>query len=254
MFVLLASLTLGACSSSDDNSTSSSYTETIVNEAPVWKVDWSYNQEGPEWTKPEYTEPEFAVIYENWTILKVQIEDALMPYTSEGDMLALFINGELRGLTGPSVNVSSEQTDNGKFLLKVWGNETGSETVSMTLQYYNKTLKHVFTLSDFIKLDSDETTGIDNAFIPEFTLGAAKYPVVKTTTVEPLLTKAGITPASGNIVAAFVGDECRGTATLSSVGSTSLLIYGKSSGESITLKCYDATGGKLYTIPDAVKM
>lgn len=251
--VLLASLTLGACSSSDDDNNGggggNAYTETTVSEAPVWQVDWSNNQERPNWTEPEY-----SAVYENWTILKVQIEETLMPYTSEGDLMALFINGELRGLAGPSVNVGSDQTNNGKFLLKAWGNETGTETVSMTLQYYNQTLKHVFTLSGDISLNSDETTGIDEAFIPQFTLGAAKYPVQKTVTVESLLTKVGLTPTDGNIVSAFVGDECRGTAILSTGASTSLLIYGRSAGESVTLKCYDATGGKLYTIPNAVSM
>ena len=98
------------------------------------------------------------------------------------------------------------------------------------------------------------TTGIDEAFVPEFTLGSAKYPVQKTVDVEPLLTKVGLTPVSGNMVAAFVGEECRGTVSLASSGSTQLLIFGRNAGESLTLKYYDATAGKLYTIPDAVKL
>ena len=59
---------------------------------------------------------------------------------------------------------------------------------------------------------------------------------------------------SGNMVAAFVGEECRGTVSLASSGSTQLLIFGRNAGESLTLKYYDATAGKLYTIPDAVKL
>jgi hypothetical protein len=78
--------------------------------------------------------------------------------------------------------------------------------------------------------------------------------VQKTVAVEPLLTKVGITPASGNTVAAFVGEECRGTVSLSASGSTQLLIFGRNAGESLTLKYYDASAGKLYTIPDAVKL
>lgn len=123
----------------------------------------------------------------------------------------------------------------------------------MSLQYYSQTLKHLFTLTDNITLNSDETTGIDEAFIPEFTFGSAKYPVMKAAVVEPLLTKVGITPVSGNKVGAFVGEECRGTVTLSASGATQLLIYGRSAGESVTLKYYDSATSKLYTIPDAVK-
>ena len=256
LFVLLASLVLGACKDDDDsnsngNGTSpeTAYTETAVSEAPAWQIDWSNNQERPNWT-----EPDFSSIYENWTILKVQIEEALQPYASKDDLMALFVNGELRGLASPAVTVGDNQTSSGKFLMKAYGNESGSETVNMSLQYYSQTLKHLFTLTDDITLDSDETTGIDEDFIPLFTNGSTKYPVVRTVGVEPLLTKVGLTPVSGNVVGAFVGDECRGTAYLSAHGSTSLTVYGRSAGESVTLKYYNAAKGHLFTIPDAVKM
>ena len=129
MSMLLASLVLGACSSGDSNSDDNgngkgngnnpAYTETILSEPPTWQIDWSYNQERPSWTEPD------ATLYENWTILKVLIEDELKPYTSEGDMMALFVNGELRGMATPAVIVGSNQVENGKFVMKAWGNEGG---------------------------------------------------------------------------------------------------------------------------------
>ena len=222
IFAALASLFLGACSSSDNSDNKQpSYTETAQTEAPAWLMDWSNNQERPDWT-----EPDFPSIYENWTVMKVQIEKTLEPYTSEGDLLALFVNGELRGLAGPAVIVGSDQVDNGKFVLKVWGNETDNETVNMSL----------------------------NDFVPEFTKGSAKYPITKTVTVEPVLNGVGLTPAGDNPIGAFVGEECRGTATLSQGGTTHLTIYGRTAGESVTLKYYDAAKQILYTLPDAVKM
>ena len=246
---LLASLVLGACSSDDDNeSQNDPYTETSVSEAPVWQIDWNYNQERPEWQKPD------GSLYQNWTTMMVQIEDALKPYVSEGDLMALFVNGELRGLANPAVTLSGEQTGSTKFLMKAYGNESESDVVNVSLQYYSQTLKHIFTLSDRITLDSDESTGIDDDYVPQFTLGSAKYPVLKTVNVEPMLTNAGITPVQGNQVGAFVGDECRGTATLSASGITPVVIYGRSEGESLTLKYYDAAKGVLYTISDAVKL
>ena len=247
MLVLLASLILGACSS-DDDSSNGGFSATTVSEAPVWQIDWSNDQARPNWTEPDGT------LYETFTILKVRIEEELQPYVSEGDMMALFVNNELRGLASPAVIVSTGEIDGGKFLMKAWGNESGTETVRMTLQYYSQTLKHIFTLEDDISLDADVTTGFDEEFIPEFTLGSAKYPVVKTVGVESLLSKVGIIPVSGNTVAAFVGTECRGTVSLSVSGSTQLVIYGRTAGESVSLKYYDATAGKLYTIQDAVKL
>ena len=251
MIVLLASLVLGACSSDSDSNgnepKNTGYTETIVSEAPVWAIDWTNNQERPNWAEPAQGS------YENSTILKVQIEETLKPFASDGDLLAIFINGELRGMAAPAQTLSG-QAEPGKFLLKAWGNESGTETVNMSLQYYSQKLKHLFTLSGDINLDSDETTGIDEAFIPEFTYGSAKYPVTKTVAVEPLLTKVGLTPASGNMVGAFVGEECRGTVSLSTSGSTQLLIFGRTAGESLTLKYYDVLAGKLYTIANIVMM
>lgn len=254
MFVLLASLVLGACSSDDDNNVNdpknAAYTETTVTEAPAWQIDWSNNQEHPNWTEPD------GSLYANWTILKVQIEDALKAYASDGDLMALFVNGEIRALAKPAVSVGGG-TATGKFLMKAYGNETGSETVNMSLQYYSSTLKHLFTLTDNITLDADVTTGIDEAFIPEFTLGSAKYPVVKTVTAESILASVGITPQRNGIMAAFVGDECRGVTQFvadPNLRSTELTIYGRTAGESVTLKYYDAVKRVVYTFADPVKM
>ncbi|MBO7581017.1 MAG: hypothetical protein J6T38_05795 [Bacteroidaceae bacterium] len=256
IFVLLASLVLGACgSSSDDDGGNNSgknaaYTETSLSEAPVWQIDWNNNQGRPNWSNQDISQD-----YGNFTILKVQLEDALRPYVSEDDMLALFIDGELRGLTHPAVIVGSdEMLDDGKFVMKAWGDESASETVTMSLQYYSQTLKHIFTLTGDITLDPDETTGIDEDYIPEFTLGSAKYPVMKSVMVESILNKVGIIPVSGNTLAAFVGSECRGTTTLSVNGGTSLLIFGRNTGESVTLKYFDTATMTLYTIPDIVKL
>ena len=245
--VLLTSLLLGACSS-DDDSNDAAYTETTQSEAPDWQIDWSNNQERPDWAEPDGT------LYENWTILMAQIEEELQPYVSEGDMMALFLNGELRGLASPAITVNNDQTSSVTFLMKAYGNESGSEPMHISLQYYNQRLKHIFTLSDDIILSSDESIGIDDDYIPEFTYGSAKYPIVKTVNVESLLTKAGVTPTTGVLVGAFVGTECRGKVTLSASGVTLLTIYGRNAGESVTLKCYDATTERLFTIADVMKM
>ena len=245
--VLLTSLFLGACSS-DDDSNDAAYTETTQSEAPDWQIDWSNNQERPDWEEPDGT------LYENWTILMVQMEEALQPYVSEDDMMAIFINGELRGLASPATTVDGDQTGTAMFLMKAYGNESSKERVNISLQYYNHRLKHIFTLSEDIKLSSDESIGIDEDYIPEFTYGSAKYPIVKTVNVESLLTKAGVAPTTGDLVGAFVGTECRGKVTLSASGATLLTIYGRSAGESVTLKCYDATSERLFTIANVMKM
>ena len=247
-FVLLAGLVFGACSSDDDggNNSNVKYTEAAVSEAPVWGIDWQFNQERPAWTKPDGSS------YGNWTIMMVQLEEALRPYASDEDMMAIFVNGEMRGLATPAEGTVKD--GNATFLMKVYGNETGTETVNVSLQYFSQRLNQIFTLSDNINLNSDESTGIDEDYIPLFTLGSPKYPIVKTVGVESHLTKVGVPYSDGNIIGAFVGNECRGLAELSTSGNTSLVIYGRTTGETVTLKCYDAENGILYTIPNALKM
>lgn len=261
MVVVLAGLVLGACGSSDSssnedrigngyNGNNTLYTETAMSEAPVWQVDWSYNQERPNWTEPDPSR------YDNpGTTLMVTVEEELMPYVSAGDMMAVFVNNELRGLAPhPAVDAMSGEMSNSDFMMTAYGNESGSERVNISLVYYCQKLNHIFTLTDRISLSSDATTGIDEDYIPEFTRGSAKYPVVKTANVESMMARAGITAVSDNVVGAFVGDECRGVTTLSASGMTQLVVFGRSAGESVTLKYYDSGKKILYTIADAMKM
>ena len=245
--VLLASLVAGACSCDSDATEKGGFSVTRVSEAPVWEVDWTTDQQRPDWTQPD------ASAYENWTIVMVQIEEALQPYVTDDDLMALFVNGELRGMASPAVAKGDSQAGSTKFVMKVYGNESGNETVNMSLKYYNSRLRHMFTLSDNITLSSDETTGTDEDYIPPFTMGSEKYPMMKTVDVETILTLLGIEPESG-MIAAFVGGECRGVATVESYGSSKLIIHGRTQGEKIMLKYYDEVTKTVFTISDAVKM
>ena len=241
--ILLASLTFGACSSDDDN-TSAGYTVETVSQAPTWQVDYSGNESRPDWQEPNTGD------YENWSIMLVQLEDALKPYVSGEDLMALFIGGQLRGLTSPATSQGTgSENDKGSFVLKAYGNEADQNVVSLTLSYYCSQLKQTFSRTVQMRYDMGKVYGLDEDLIPQFTLGAAKYPVVKQVNPASLtaFANAAITPAEGDIVAAFVGSECRGVSTLNS-----LTVFGRSAGEHVTLKYYQAATGKVYTFPDAV--
>ena len=241
--ILLASLTFGACSSDDDN-TSAGYTVETVSQAPAWQVDYSGNESRPDWQEPNTGD------YENWSIMLVQLEDALKPYVSGDDLMALFIGGQLRGLTSPATSQGAgSESDKGSFVLKAYGNEADQNVVSLTLSYYCSQLKQTFSRTVQMRYDMGKVYGLEEDLIPQFTLGAAKYPVVKQVNPASLtaFANAAITPAEGDIVAAFVGSECRGVSTLNS-----LTVFGRSAGEHVTLKYYQAATGKVYTFPDAV--
>lgn len=216
----------------------SAYTVTTVTEKPQWQIDWSYNQTRPNWQEPA------AENFENWTIMLVKIEKTLLPYVSENDLLAIFIDNELRGLSTPSVIVSTDQVDATQYLLKVYGNENYGDEVLITMKYYNAQLRQVFTLSQTITLNEELLLGFDEDFIPDFTLGSAKYPVTTTVDMTNLLNAASFTPAEGDIAGAFVGDECRGLWTMDD--GQYLNVFLCNADESVILKYYDSTNNRVH--------
>ena len=223
----------------------SAYDVTPAAEAPQWQVDWSGNQERPDWTDPD------GSIFENWTVMLVKIEEALLPYASENDMLAIFVNDELRGLSRPTVVVSTGEVDASQFLLKAYGNESQGDELTLTMKYYNAQLKQVFSLSETMTLDEDVLVGFEEDFIAPFTLGSPKYPMTTTVDVASALASAGITPAQGDMVAAFVGDECRGVASMVNGQWSTVNVYLREEGETVTLKYYDATGNRILSFDDS---
>ncbi|MBQ8452201.1 MAG: hypothetical protein IJ546_10495 [Prevotella sp.] len=245
--ILLAGLFLGACSS-DDEKENTSFTVEESEAVPSWQMDWSYNQERPDWQAPQASD------YENWAVLLVKMEDALQPYISDDDMMAVFVEGELRSLASPAINLGSEEPSySSYFLLKVYGNETQEKLLDIKLCYYNSRLRHIFTRTAQINYQPDEIYGVDEDIIPQFTLGAEKYPVVINVQVDGIIAKAGLTPAEDDICAAFVGDECLGVASLT-IDNSTMTIFGHQQDEVATLKYYRAEEKKIYTFPDAVKI
>lgn len=246
--MLLASLTLGACRSDDDGDDNvvQGYTVTTVTDAPEWTIDWGDSQSRPDWQEPVIGQ------YENFCIMLLKIEDALVPYTSSKDMMALFVNNEIRGLATPTVSMGADndEAERPSFLLKAYGNETNNQQMTATLCYYCDRLKQVFKRTGTIIYQTDEVYGIDSDFIPHFTYGSAKYPVVMFLDMTNLLLKANLQPAPGDLFAAFVGDECRGVSQ-ASTGSLSLTIYGREEGENVTVKYYQAATGKVYSFSNA---
>ena len=218
------------------------YTVTTVSEAPQWQIDWSGNEARPDWQEPD------ASAYANFAVMIVTIEEALRPYVSEDDLLAIFVGDELRGLASPLVK-GDGTTDATRFLLKGYSNESAGDQVVVTMKYYNAQLKQVFSLSESMTLDEDSDLGIYDDFVPPFTLGSPNYPVTTTLNVAAILAEEGITLAKGDIVAAFVGNECRGVGDWSLSGD--LTVFLREEGETVSVKYYDATGQRVITIGDS---
>ena len=242
--ILLASLTLGACSSDDDN-TPSDYTVETVSQAPTWQVDWSGNEARPDWQAPNPSD------FENWTVVLVRLEDALKPYATKDDVMAFFVGDELRGLAQPAINMKEDRTDDSLYVMKVYGNEASQELLKVTIKYYCSQLKQIFSHSGNIRYNVDEVYGIDEQLVPQFTLGSSKYPVATHLVITAAdLPAIDTSFAAGDMLAAFVGNECRGTYTFEE-GHLSMpvtmTVFGQQEREAYTLKYYNAASRRVYT-------
>lgn len=247
IMVLIAALAMvWGCSSDDDDNQREAFM-TNVNEAPSWAVNFEGDEVRPDWDNPDPSK------FENWSVMIVQIEKALMPYTSSDDLLALFVDGEMRGLASPAVFLDDDTEDDySVYLLKAYGNEADQNQVNLTLCYYSSRLKQMFSRSVEMKYEMEKVYGLDEDLIPQFTLGPSKYPVVfdvDLISLAPQLTTA-IIPEIGDIVAVFVGDECRGVQTLDARllnTSTIMTVYARQQLESYTVKYYQHSTKQVTT-------
>ena len=217
-----------------------------VSEKPDWQIDWSANDTRPAWEEPDVAD------YETWMIIMVRLPEVIAPYVSDDDMMAVFINDEIRGLSTKAtfLNNEGEEAVNEEyayFILKVYGNLGSNRKELFCIKYYSSQLHQLFSVEGEEMFVPEGDYGVTNDFIPPLLFGSSKYPVVMYWAVgftidmdqqEPLM------PSPGDIVAAFVDGECRGCDVIGDrlfSGRVALTVYSKQAGEHITLKYYSVS-------------
>lgn len=136
----------------------------------------------------------------------LKLTDFLERYADEADEVAAFIGNECRG-------VVKVQEYNGEklFFLYIRGNST--EVQKVTLKYYSVKNKKLYVCNELFDFTQNGTYGkISEPATPPFE-EYGKYPEVMTATVA-LVEWLPFEVRSKDILAAFVGDECRGVVTL----------------------------------------
>lgn len=140
-----------------------------------------------------------------------------------------------------------------------YGNETDQAMMSVTVRYYCSQLKQLFSRTVMVKFDMGKVYGLDEDIVPQFTLGSSKYPVVTSLSLSSLSTQfAPLAEASiSDVLAVFVGDECRGIYTLDDLllsGAASLNVFGRVTGETFMLKYYRPTTKQVFTFSTPIKV
>ena len=253
MMLTISSLLLtGACSSSDDDGNDNgngneSGLRVVSSGRPDWHVDLMYNETMPDWKAPDPSQ------YENWFIMMFRIQDELKSSVSDDDMVAVFIGDELRALSHPARSMdgkTSASSDSIYFVLKVYGNERAEEDIQVTLKLWSAKLRQTFTIKGNGKFIHEAVKGINGDQLPSISLGSSKYPVTSLVTINFLPAKYGLEPSDGDLFAAFIGNECRGTVpptlNILTSGQIPLVVFGSKEGETVQVLYYNAKSNTVY--------
>lgn len=242
---LMAALILGGCTSSgnkdeeeDVNPPAQERVWTPAQTAPEWKVDWTSNVQKPNWESPDPRD------FENWMLLVVRIDDKLAAYGSQDDLMAVQIGGVMRAVASPAVEPQGQIGTRTKlpyayFILKVLGNDSSDKQLNIKLAYYNAKLKQLFEVEGQEHFVAEIVYGVEEDFCIDFTPYCSKYPVNTALTVN---LPEDITPATGDLLAVFVGDECRGVQEVQG-NVVQMTAYGKQENENASLRYYNAIKG-----------
>ena len=243
--LMAAALTMvWGCGSSDDNKEGPDLGEKntiswikVNGSADNWHVDWNGKDPRPEWSAPSLRG------FETWMILMVTLQPELAAYSSKEDLMAVTINNEIRAVSSPAI--SMDETNDVFFILKILGNETSEERVGMTLEYYCSKLHQTFILKGSQYFVPELVYGVEEVFIPDILSGCPNYPVTMPVSIKfPMAAEEVIKPKQGDLVAVFVGDECRGVTTINSSSFSSpirMAVYGRNEGETGIIYYYSAS-------------
>ncbi len=221
---------LAACSS-DDEGTSENRSSFESAKAPQWEVDMHSDQTKPQWTAPT------SRLYKDKMILMIRLQEELAPYSTDDDLMAVFIDDECRAL---SQRAGSDETI--YFVLNTFGN-SASNPEQFAICYYSGGLHQEFWLRGENMFLNEMNLGTESDFVLDFMSGTTKYARQTEFIVNPK-PKEGVTiDEEADLVGVFVGDECRGKGR---PGETFTAFHQKE-GEQARLRYYSSSKEGIFT-------
>ena len=127
-----------------------------------------------------------------------------MPYSTDDDLMAVFIGDECRAISQRSGN-----DDVVYFVLNTYGNST-NEPEQFAVCYYSGGLHQEFWLRGENMFIDEKNLGTESDIVLNFLSGTTKYTRQTVFVINPVV-KEGVTiDKEADLVGIFVGDECRG--------------------------------------------
>lgn len=254
--MLMAALTFAwGCSSSDDDDDQPEVVEpepvpepepepepiatfTATDGKPEWPIDWTWHDEAPGWQAPD------AANFEVRMYALIRLDVKYKPYSSDDDLLAIFVNEKCRGVSMRNV------TNGGKifFPIIVLGNNE-DVGANLVIKYYCANMKQTFNFPGFFTFTPDLTIGNEEDYVLYFGEGSPKYMI--NVMPAPKFADFPFEPSNDDFVAAFVGDECRGMGPVG-IQMHIYTLVGKE--EEVSFKYYSANKSGYYSFPQTVMM
>lgn len=239
MILLTAVLTIVWGCSSDNDNTAPSASTFVESGRPAWSVDLSGSDAAPGWQDIVRTQ------YESWMYVTVKLQDELAKHASSDDRMVVFIGDEQR--TKPAApNILADGSV--YFVMTIGGNSTDRE-INIRLSYWCAKLRQLFAIEGQATFTPELQYGNTNDYEPPLLKGSKKYPVQNQLTVN-LPAKVPFTPAAGDLVAVFVGNECRG---MGSIGKP-FTVFRTSAVEALQVRYYSTDKAGVYCILQSVTL
>ena len=240
LMTVAALATVWGCSTANDNEIETVKPTGCTFEhadRPAWSVDLTGNDAAPDWGNFNLS------LYENSMYVLVTLQEELAAHSTEADRMAVFIGGERR----TQLAVPNFYDDGAvRYVLRIYGNST-DRNVRFTLQYYSVALKQLFSIGTEEKFVPEFTYGNIKDFVPPLLKGCKKFPVQNQLTVS-LPDQPPFTPDNNDLVAVFVGSECRGVG----VAGKPFNVFRTSETEELTLRYYSVQQAGIYTMAQTV--
>ena len=240
LMTVAALATVWGCSTANDNEIETVKPTGCTFEhadRPAWSVDLTGNDAAPDWGNFNLS------LYENSMYVLVTLQEELAAHSTEADRMAVFIGGERR----TQLAVPNFYDDGAvRYVLRIYGNST-DRNVRFDLQYYSVALKQLFSIGTEEKFVPEFTYGNIKDFVPPLLKGCKKFPVQNQLTVS-LPDQPPFTPDNNDLVAVFVGSECRGVG----VAGKPFNVFRTSETEKLTLRYYSVQQAGIYTMAQTV--
>ena len=201
--------------------------------APDWKLDMNMNQQAPSFSLPDN-----HVMPASMTAV-IQLTPFLETYLDAGDKMLAYIGNECRG------EGVLKQID-GKNLFYIFIKAPSAETGKVSFLYYSNKNKAVYQTPADVDFEINKIYGdVENPKFPDFE-SVGKYPKSMQATIQLSDALPG-SFGTGDKVAAFVGDECRGIASLVSGKTFTMEIRGTSAdAETVYFKYYNSATKNVF--------